>query len=276
MKNVLIAAHRGLRGGNLVENTLPAFEAALSCGADILETDLKRTRDGVLVLFHDLDVHRLMPALRGPVEHFTLEELRGHSLRNVIGEESGCPIAALGEMLDALRGRCLINLDQSEFFIEDAWRLFRARKMEDQALFKGAPPFDQALDALARCDGRPSFVPVLRTQADIDAFHALPDAVRVPMVEVIFCQEDAAVFSRAFRHELLQRGIRLWVNALDLGSGQDLCAGHNDTVSVLGQPDAGWGFLIRHGTGVIQTDFPLALLQYLSEQEGFHAPSHVG
>ena len=42
MSRIQIASHRGRFGGNVVENTIPAFEAALYCGADILQTDRPR------------------------------------------------------------------------------------------------------------------------------------------------------------------------------------------------------------------------------------------
>ena len=47
-----VIAHRGL-ALDVDENTLPAFAAALEAGAQILETDVRATADGVAVLFHD-------------------------------------------------------------------------------------------------------------------------------------------------------------------------------------------------------------------------------
>lgn len=59
-----IFAHRGLvyQGSNQVvdENTIESFERALEAGADYLETDLQVTKDGVVVLFHDSDLSRLV------------------------------------------------------------------------------------------------------------------------------------------------------------------------------------------------------------------------
>ncbi len=45
-------AHRGA-SRELLENTLPAFELALDRGADAIELDVHRTRDGVVVVHHD-------------------------------------------------------------------------------------------------------------------------------------------------------------------------------------------------------------------------------
>jgi glycerophosphoryl diester phosphodiesterase len=45
-------AHRGA-SAERPENTLPAFERALECGADALELDVHLTRDGVVIVSHD-------------------------------------------------------------------------------------------------------------------------------------------------------------------------------------------------------------------------------
>jgi glycerophosphoryl diester phosphodiesterase len=47
-----LQGHRGARG-HLPENTLPAFELAVSIGVDTLELDVGVTRDGVVVIHHD-------------------------------------------------------------------------------------------------------------------------------------------------------------------------------------------------------------------------------
>ena len=49
---MLVLAHRGYHA-ELPENTLAAFDAAVNLGTDGIETDIRVTRDGVPVLFHD-------------------------------------------------------------------------------------------------------------------------------------------------------------------------------------------------------------------------------
>jgi glycerophosphoryl diester phosphodiesterase len=58
---VLAVAHRGDPIGHR-ENTLPAFAAAVAQGADMLELDLRRTRDGAIVVLHDQSLLRLWEA----------------------------------------------------------------------------------------------------------------------------------------------------------------------------------------------------------------------
>lgn len=50
--HVVVTAHRGF-SGRYPENTMPAFEAAVALGVDILEFDLRGTRDGVPIVLHD-------------------------------------------------------------------------------------------------------------------------------------------------------------------------------------------------------------------------------
>jgi glycerophosphoryl diester phosphodiesterase len=69
-----LVAHRG---GSLLapENTFAAFDRAAALGADAIETDVRLTRDGVVVVFHDDDTARLL-GQPGTIEARTLAELQ--------------------------------------------------------------------------------------------------------------------------------------------------------------------------------------------------------
>lgn len=51
-------AHRGLWGGDIPENSLPAFAAATGQGFGI-ELDVQLSADGDIVVFHDYDLKRM-------------------------------------------------------------------------------------------------------------------------------------------------------------------------------------------------------------------------
>jgi glycerophosphoryl diester phosphodiesterase len=53
-----IWAHRGA-SATYIENTLAAFDEAIRVGADGIELDVQRTKDGKLVVFHDENLKRL-------------------------------------------------------------------------------------------------------------------------------------------------------------------------------------------------------------------------
>ena len=52
--------HRGIRENGLIENTLEAFKLAVDRGFRVLETDLRLTQDGHIVLSHDPDFKRTL------------------------------------------------------------------------------------------------------------------------------------------------------------------------------------------------------------------------
>ena len=71
---ITIGGHRGDRK-NFPENTMPAFESIVKMGADAIETDVRMTKDGHLVLIHDRDVKRTTNG-EGFVDQMTLEEIK--------------------------------------------------------------------------------------------------------------------------------------------------------------------------------------------------------
>ena len=90
-------AHRGLHSPdkNRPENSLPAFAEAAAAGYGV-ELDVRLTRDGALVVFHDDDLSRLC-GREEKVEALTLDEIR--ELR-LCGTEFGIPL--LSEALEIL------------------------------------------------------------------------------------------------------------------------------------------------------------------------------
>lgn len=69
---ILVHGHRGARA-RFPENTIPAFEYAISAGADALELDLAVTRDNVVVVSHDPVL--CAPLWSGPCPTATIREL---------------------------------------------------------------------------------------------------------------------------------------------------------------------------------------------------------
>jgi glycerophosphoryl diester phosphodiesterase len=105
----LVIAHRGASWDER-ENTLAAFERAIQVGADYAELDVQASRDGELVVFHDLELERLTP-LTGALRHRTAAELA----------EVGIP--TLGEVIDLTRGRIGLMAE-----LKSAWR-YRAQDL---------------------------------------------------------------------------------------------------------------------------------------------------
>jgi len=90
-------AHRGLHDATKAENSMSAFAAAKEMGFGI-ELDVRLSKDGELVVFHDDNLTRVA-GIDGKVIDFTAEELSKMSLS---GTKDGVP--TLREVLDLIDG----------------------------------------------------------------------------------------------------------------------------------------------------------------------------
>lgn len=106
MSRPLVIAHRGA-SGELPENTLPAFERAIELSADMIETDLHLSRDGVVVIAHDAELERL--GGEGEIRDRTAAELA--LLNAAPGAAVAERIPTLLDVLDGFGDRMEFNLE---------------------------------------------------------------------------------------------------------------------------------------------------------------------
>lgn len=107
-----IIAHRGDSAAR-PENTLAAFAGALEAGADVVELDVRLTRDRRVVVIHDPTLDRTTNG-RGPVCELSLQELRALSAGypDRFGEAfAGERVPTLAETLHFLRGRARLVIE---------------------------------------------------------------------------------------------------------------------------------------------------------------------
>lgn len=116
LKNLPVA-HRGLHTEEVPENSLAAFERAIDAGYAI-ETDVRLSKDGKLVVFHD-DTLARMTGVDRRVEELTAVELKQLPLA---GTSKRIPL--FGEFLELLAGRVPLLLEiknmkvNKKFFIQ--------------------------------------------------------------------------------------------------------------------------------------------------------------
>lgn len=102
-QKIYVAAHRGWKA-KYPENTLVAFKAALTLDVDQLETDVRVTKDGELVLIHDATVDRTTNG-SGKVCDMTLAELK------TLDAGGGARIPTLIEFMELVKDHPTITLD---------------------------------------------------------------------------------------------------------------------------------------------------------------------
>ena len=108
---ILNVGHRGA-SGYAPENTMSAFKLAKEMGADMVELDVYRTKDGVLVVMHDADVKRTTDG-EGKIEEMMLEQVKKLDAGSRYNPKfAGEKIPALDEVLEwAVAADIQVNIE---------------------------------------------------------------------------------------------------------------------------------------------------------------------
>ncbi len=123
MNQPLIIAHRGA-SGEAEDNSLEAFLLAAKQGADMIEMDVRVTKDQVLVLNHNDRLKRFHPGLK--ISSKTYHELIAFGMK----------FPKLEEVLEALPPHILINLDLKSTLMDLALKeLINRKKLEKRIYF---------------------------------------------------------------------------------------------------------------------------------------------
>lgn len=141
MKKIFNWAHRGA-SGHAPENTLRAFQKAIEMGADGIECDLRESRDGELVVFHDPALKRLA-GRRERVNALSLSELKqldiGSWFSSAFSEER---IVTLAEVIEAVPAPLLLNLEIKAASPEKVAEMIQKKKVSDRVIVSS---FDHTL-----------------------------------------------------------------------------------------------------------------------------------
>lgn len=115
-KTWITSAHQGFVDENLHSNTLAAYELSAKKGADMIETDARMTRDGVLICNHDPDVKGYDKSgneVRYVISETDYSVIRNVSLLKERADENRVPTLKDALHLAYISGMC-INIDLKE------------------------------------------------------------------------------------------------------------------------------------------------------------------
>jgi glycerophosphoryl diester phosphodiesterase len=201
-------SHRGFSTAG-AENSLAAFDAASDLGFGYLEIDVRTSRDGVVMVFHDELLDRVTDAC-GPLSARTREELAGVRL------SGGEPIPTLEEVL--LRWPAMrLNIDlKDDAAVEPFAELINRTRAHDRVLVasfsdrrrlrvlrlldaRTASSAGMAVNALIRLGLPPGLTAVLRRAARVDA-------VQVPLT-----YRGVPVLTRGFLRRCARAGLQVHV-----------------------------------------------------------------
>lgn len=262
-EGILVAAHRGTCGGNIIENTTDAYECAIKHRADIVEMDAVRSADGELFMFHDGNEKRLLGVDKN-IKTMTSDEILSYDYLNQTWNRTAVKVNRLGDVFDYLKGRCLINLDRAENIFEYVIPEIEKRDMLDQIIIK-SEPCDEVYDFLEKCKTPVMFMSKAMCADDIE--RTIERNINIVAYEIIYTTEDSDLLDPANKKRWHDKGVYLWTNALKLKDDWNRSANHEDNGAILRDMDANWGWLADQGFDIIQTDWPLLLKTYLESRK---------
>ena len=256
----LVCAHRGSSSGNIPGNTIPAFNAALMQGADMIELDVAVSADGRHYVFHP-GMEKAYLKTRSFIRALPSGRIGKLRFYNPDDTKTQYGIISLEEAFGFLRGKCYINVDKFWTDIPGISRVIRECGVEKQVVVK-TEVSQKTLEKVRKYASDFMFMPLVRGEDDIT--DRLSDSgVNCIGAEVLFESLDDKCCSPEYVAEMHKKGKILFVNAEVYDVKSVISAGLTDDLSLNEGPDKGWGRLADMGFDVIQSDWSGLLKNYL-------------
>ena len=268
-KNCLISVHRGSRGGNIIENTIEAFQIAYAFGADMVELDIAKSTDGILYCFHDttepynLGINRNIQTLPSSI----IDEFK---LINSIGVETEKHVVRFEEVLKTFtKPNQLINIDRCFDSIEKLNLLLQLLDKYpnciQQVLYK-SPVKEEVLEIFNKHNLKYIYIPIVYSIKDFEILDKYEN-INIVGAEVIIRNENSEFLQNNNLEKISDKGIFIWLNGITLGDGPKWSLSNfwNDDTSVIKGPEYGWKHLLDLNAKIIQTDWPHFLKEYIQK-----------
>ncbi len=136
---IQVAAHRGA-SATTPDNTRASLQKAIDIGADYVEIDVVETKDGVLIISHDLDLNRKCGIDR-KIGEMTYDELKDLDIGSHFSPEfSGERFMTLDEAIDMCDGKIKMNIElkpapTDQQFVEKAVKIFQNHNFYDKGFY---------------------------------------------------------------------------------------------------------------------------------------------
>lgn len=260
---VVVIAHRS-DWRHHPENSLAAMDSAIAMGVDMVEIDVQRTADGVLICNHDATLDRTTTG-KGKIKEINYEQIKPLFLRTKSGVTEH-RIPTLAEALDLCKDRVLINIDKGYNYYDQILEMLLERDMVEQVVIKGSKKPATVAKQFAKHKSNMLYMPIINYTSKKWEKHApLFDAYLssdIPTIAYEICWDGTLKGERKIFNRVLNSGAKLWVNTL-WGS---ICGGDKRGFTdnrAIGNEAKVYGKLLSFGVTMIQTDRPQQLLNYL-------------
>jgi glycerophosphoryl diester phosphodiesterase len=262
-KEILVAAHRG-DWRNAPENSMKALLNSIEKGFDIMELDVKMTRDSQMVVMHDQTIDRSTSG-KGKVSDYTLADLRQFRLKNGLGRATNHGIPTLKEMMLAAKGKIIINVDKGNDHLKAVFQILQETGTLNQAIVNVGDNLNYELLKSQEVIPEQAYLMAVVNMKRTDAISIINSyqSNKRSVVQPIF--DTDTLQNLNLLPELAKKQV-LWLNSL----WPSLNGGHDDDLAVEdNKKTESWGWLIEKKPAILQTDRPAELLLYL-KKAGIH------
>ena len=258
-----LAAHRGICGANIPCNTLAAYKIALDQGADVVEIDVAKSKDGKFYVFHP-GMEPVFLKSNKYISDMTSEEVDSLYLVNQDSVPTSYKVPKLNEVLALLKDKVYINVDKFWIDVKGITEEIYKAGVEKQVIVKTNID-EKSLNDVRKYAPDLMFVPLIwgkDTITDTEIFNG----INLMGVEILFGKESDDCISNEYIEKMHKNGYLVWMNSIIYNEKDVISAHHTDDAALTKDPDYGWGWLIDKGADFIQTDWLLMLKNYIANR----------
>lgn len=259
---VTVVAHRA-DWRNHPENSLPGIQSSIDMGADMIEIDVQRTKDGVLVLQHDQTVDRCTNG-NGKISDMTYAEIQKLGLKP--GHQAWTTrnhVPTLEEVLILCKGKILINIDKGYDYFQQVYELMEKTGTTQQVIIKSGQKLEKIKAENGDVLDKVIYMPMVNLNSN-DAEQRLEEFLGMKPVAIECCIGKYDTEVERLLQKIRNTDTKIWINSL----WPSLCDSHDDDRAIeLNDKDGSWGWILRQGATLIQTDRPTELIQYLKKEK---------
>ncbi|MBO5110449.1 MAG: glycerophosphodiester phosphodiesterase family protein [Clostridia bacterium] len=257
-----LVAHRGVCGANVPCNTMTAFKIAMDQGADVIELDVARAKDGGLFVFHPGMEHVFLRSSR-PISDMESREVEEMFLVNQDSVATSYKVPTFREVLDLLKGRVYINVDKFWTDVEGISKVIREAGVAEQVIVKTSTD-ERSLNEVRKYAPDLMFMPLVR---EVDTVTEGLSGIHLIGAELLFSTESSPCIQPEYIDKMHDRGLLVWANSIIYNERDVISAHRTDDISLSDSPEKGWGWLMDRGMDFIQTDWLLALKHYIASRK---------
>lgn len=259
---VVVISHRG-DWRNYPENSIPAIESIIRMGVDMMELDVKMTKDSVLVLCHDKTINRTTNG-KGKICDMTYDSLMTFNLKRAHGVKTDTlKMPTLREALLCCKDRILVNVDHAYPYYKEIVELTEELGVTGQVLMKGKSSIAKVAEDMAPYENNLLYMPIIDINKEKGQalFAEYVGRGVAPMAFEVCWQENGPEMEDCVA-KIKAMGSKLWVNTF----WPSVCGGFgndDDAALEVADPADVYKQYIDMGATMIQTDRPELLLDYL-------------